>query len=294
MARSILELIGNTPVVEIKKMNPNPEVTLYAKLESLNPGGSVKDRIAKYMIEKAEERGDLKKGKVIVEATSGNTGIGLAMVARVKGYKCKIVMPETMSMERRKALKAYGAELILTSGDKGMDGAIEEAKRLSEDPSYFWIDQFSNSDNPLAHYETTGPEILEQVGRVDMLVAGIGTSGTLMGVGKRLREANPGVEIIGVEPHPDSKIQGLKNFSESEQVPSIFEPEILTGRVYAEDERAFSLARQVAKEEGIFVGISSGAALAEALRRAEKMKQGNIVVIFPDGGDKYLSTDLFE
>ncbi len=293
MARNVLELIGNTPVVRINRMNPNPKVTIYAKLEGFNPGGSVKDRIAKYMIEKAEETGELTKDKIIVEATSGNTGIGLAIVGRIKGYRVQIVMPESMSIERRKVLRAYGVELILTPGEGGVSGAYEEAGKLAKDPKYFMPDQFANPNNVLAHYETTGKEILEQVGRVDVFVAGIGTSGTIMGAGKRLRESNPRVKIIGVEPYRKSKIQGLKCLGEG-FIPAIFNSEMIDDIAKVTDEDAFATARRLAKEEGLFVGMSSGAAMFEAMRRAEMMDGGVLVVIFPDCGEKYLSTELFE
>ncbi|MEW6189650.1 MAG: cysteine synthase A [Actinomycetota bacterium] len=292
MARDVLELIGNTPVVRINRMNPNPKATIYAKLEGFNPGGSVKDRIAKYMIEKAEEIGELTKDKIIVEATSGNTGIGLAFVGRLKGYRVQIVMPESMSIERRKVLRAYGAELILTPSEAGVSGAYEEAGKLAKDPKYFMPDQFANPNNVLAHYETTGKEILEQVGRVDVFVAGIGTSGTIVGVGRRLRENNPKIKIIGVEPYRKSKIQGLKCLGEG-FIPAIFDSEMIDEIAKVTDEDAFATARRLAKEEGLFVGMSSGAAMFEAMRQAQMMNGGVLVVIFPDGGEKYLSTELF-
>ncbi|MDI6891896.1 MAG: cysteine synthase family protein [Actinomycetota bacterium] len=292
MAESILELIGNTPVVKINRMNLNSKVTIYAKLEGFNPGGSVKDRIGKYMIEKAEETGELTRDKIILEATSGNTGIGLAMVATVKGYRCMIVMPESMSIERRKVLRAYGAELVLTPAERGMHGAIVKAEEMAKDTRYFTPSQFANPNNVLAHYETTGEEIVRQVGHVDVFVAGIGTSGTVMGVGKRLREVNPDVKIVGVEPYLNSKIQGLKCLGDG-YVPPIFDRGILTELTNVADDDAFQTARELAKVEGIFAGISSGAAMFEAARQASSMTDGVIVTIFPDGGDRYLSTELF-
>lgn len=288
----ILDLIGNTPVIRIQKLNPNPRVTLYAKLEGFNPGGSVKDRICKYMIEKAEESGELTKDKTILEPTSGNTGIGLAMIGAVKGYRVKILMPETMSVERRKILKSYGAEIILTPGDLGMNGAIDEAQKYAGDPEYFLPDQFSNPNNVLAHYETTGEEIIEQVGQVDVFVTGIGTTGTLMGAGRKLKEANPAVKIIGVEPFQKSKIQGLRNLLDF--VPPIYDAEMLDEKVNVSDEEAFNLARRLIREEGISAGISSGAAMFEAIRQATRLNEGAVVVILPDGADKYLSTELFQ
>jgi len=290
---SILNHIGNTPVVRINKLNPNPGISLYAKLEGFNPGGSVKDRIAKYMIEKAEESGELTRDKIILEPTSGNTGIGLAVVARVKGYRLIVIMPESMSVERRKVLTALGAEIILTPAEQGMNGAIALAHRMTGDcRSYFMPNQFANKNNVLAHYETTGQEIIEQVGKVDVFVAGLGTSGTLMGAGKRLREAYPEVKIICVEPYQNSKIQGLRNLKDF--VPPIFDHSILDRIVNVSDEDAFATARLLAKEEGLFVGISSGAAMFEALNQARNLASGTVVTILPDSGEKYLSTELFE
>jgi len=252
---NVLDLIGNTPVVKIQKLNPNLRVTLYAKLEGFNPGGSVKDRICKYMIEKAEESGELTKAKTILEPTSGNTGIGLAMIGAVKGYRVKILMPETMSVERRKILQSYGAEIILTPGDLGMNGAIEEAQKYAGDRGYFLPNQFANPNNVLAHYETTGQEILEQIGHVSIFVTGIGTTGTLMGAGRRLREADPAVKIVGVEPFQKSKIQGLRNLLDF--VPPIFDVNMMDEKVNVSDDEAFSLARRLIREEGISAGISS-------------------------------------
>ncbi len=292
MAENILELIGNTPIVKINKLNPNPNVTIYGKIEGVNPSGSIKDRVAKYMIEKAEESGELNKDKIILEATSGNTGIGLALISAIKGYKCLIVMPESMSIERRKILRAFGADILLTSAEEKMPGAIKKAEELAKDPKYFATRQFANPNNVLTHYETTGPEILSQVGKVDVFVAGIGTSGTVIGVGKRLKEANPNVKIIGVEPPINSKIQGLKCLEEG-YVPPIYDASVLTEKAVIKDEDAFRTARELAKKEGIFVGISSGVAMFEAMRQASIMDGGIIVTIFPDSGDKYLSTDLF-
>ncbi|HDP70221.1 MAG TPA: cysteine synthase family protein [Actinobacteria bacterium] len=292
MAESILEIIGKTPVVKINKMNPNPNVKIYAKIEGMNPGGSIKDLVAKYMIEKAEESGELTKDKIILEATSGNTGIGLALVSAIKGYKCLIVMPESMTIERRKTLKAYGADLFLTPAEGKMQGAIRKAEELAKDPKYFATHQFANPNNVLAHYEVTGNDILKQVGHVDVFVAGIGTSGTVMGTGKRLKEVNPNVKIVGVEPPVNSKIQGLKCLEEG-YVPPIYDESVMTEKVIIKDEDAFKTARELAKKEGIFVGISSGVAMFEAMRQASMMEKGTIVTIFPDSGDKYLSTDLY-
>lgn len=290
--KDALSLIGNTPLIEIGKMAVTGGGRIFAKLEGFNAGGSVKDRIAMYMIRDAEESGRLTKDKIILEATSGNTGIGLAMVAAIKGYRIRIVMPESMSLERRRLMQAYGAEVILTGAEEGMNGAIKVAEEMSQDDKYFHAHQFANPSNVKAHYETTGPEIVDALGRVDIFVAGIGTGGTLMGVGKFLRERFDGVKIVGVEPCPKSGIQGLKNLDEG-YIPPIFKLEMLSEKASVSDEPAFLTSRRIAREEGLLVGISSGAAMFEALRQAEKAPGGNIVVVLPDRGDKYLSTSLF-
>jgi len=291
---SILQCIGNTPITTID-LNPNPNVTLYAKLEGNNPGGSIKDRIALYMIETAEQTKKLTRDKIILEATSGNTGIGLAMVATAKRYRVKLTMPACVSIERRRILEAFGAELILSPSDQGTDGAIRLAhKILSEDPEkYFMPNQFDNDANVQAHYETTGKEIIEQTGgRITHFVAGMGTTGTLMGVGKRLKEFNSDIKIIGVEPVLHHRIQGLKNMTES-IIPKIFDPNRLDEKCFVNDEEAFDTTRMLATKEGIFVGMSSGAAMHVALRKSSELREGIIVVILPDRGDRYLSTSLF-
>jgi cysteine synthase B len=291
----ILQCIGNTPLASVDGLNPNPKVKLFAKLEGNNPGGSVKDRIALYMIEVAEKEGRLTKDKIILEATSGNTGIGLAMVAAAKKYRVKLTMPACVSMERRKILEAFGAELILSPSEEATDGAIRLAQRLySEEPDgYFMPNQFDNQANVLAHYETTGKEIIEQTaGKITHFVAGMGTTGTLMGVGKRLKEFNKDIKIIGVEPILNHRIQGLKNMSES-IIPKIFDPSILDERYIVNDEEAFDATRMLAVKEGIFVGMSSGAAMNIALRKSSELREGVIVVVLPDRGDRYLSTSLF-
>lgn len=292
---SILDCIGNTPLAEIERINPNPSIRLYAKLEGNNPGGSVKDRIALYMIEEAEKKGILNRDKVILEATSGNTGIGLAMVAASKGYRVKLTMPACVSVERRRILEAFGAELILSPSEEGTDGAIRLAhKILAEAPDrYFMPNQFDNSANIKAHYETTGREIIEQTkGRITHFVAGMGTTGTLMGVGRRLKEFNKDIKIIGVEPRLGHRIQGLKNMTES-IVPKIFDPSMLDERYIVNDDEAFDTTRKLAVKEGIFAGMSSGAAMSIALRKSSELKDVVIVVILPDRGDRYLSTSLF-
>ena len=291
----IIQCIGNTPLASIDGLNPNPRVKLFAKLEGSNPGGSVKDRIALYMIEAAEREGKLTRDKIVLEATSGNTGIGLAMVAAAKKYRVKLTMPACVSMERRKILEAFGAELLLSPSEEGTDGAIRLAHRIySEDSGmYFMPNQFDNQANVLAHYETTGKEIIEQTGgKITHFVAGMGTTGTLMGVGKRLKEFNKDIKIIGVEPVLNHRIQGLKNMSES-IVPKIFDPSLLDERHVINDEEAFDITRMLAVKEGIFVGMSSGAAMHVGLRKSSELREGVIVVILPDRGDRYLSTSLF-
>ena len=292
---SILDCIGNTPIAGLDRINPNPKVRLFAKLEGNNPGGSVKDRIAWYMVKSAEAEGRLTKGSTILEATSGNTGIGLAMVGTARGYKVKLVMPECVSMERRKVLEAFGAELVLSPGNQGTDGAIRLAHKLYDEHrnGYFMPNQFDNEANVKAHYETTGREIYEQTrGEVSVFVAGMGTTGTLMGAGKRLKEMNSSITVLGVEPHLGHKIQGLKNMSEA-IVPKIFNPAALDEKWNVVDDDAFDTTRRLALEEGLFVGMSSGAAMSAAIKKAREMKDGTIVVILPDRGDRYLSTALF-
>ncbi len=291
----VLDSIGNTPLVKLEAINPNPAVTVLAKLEGNNPGGSVKDRIAYCMIRDAEQSGRIRKGDTVLEATSGNTGIGLAMVGAALGYKVVLVMPECVSLERRKILEAFGAELILSPGNQGTDGAIKLAHRtMDENPGrYFMPNQFDNPANVRAHYETTGREIIEQTkGAIDVFVSGMGTTGTLMGAGRRLREYNPGIRIVGVEPLLGHKIQGLKNMQES-IVPKIFNRAFPDEILNVNDEEAFTTTRSLALQEGIFAGMSSGAAVSGALKVAERMKKGTVVVILPDRGDRYLSTALF-
>ena len=288
--KNILNIIGNTPLVRIEKLNPNPKVNIFAKLEGFNPTGSVKDRIALSMIEKAEKEGILTKGKTIIEPTSGNTGIGLAMVAAFKGYKLKIVMPETMSIERRQMIKALGGELILVKKEEWRDGAIKFTKDLiKNNKDFVMLNQYENKANVKAHYEGTAPEIINDVkGKIDIFVAGIGTGGTITGAGKRLKENYPNIKIIGVLPKPEGNIQGLKSIEEG-YIPSILDLNIIDEKFIIEDENAFLMTKKLAQEEGIFVGPSSGAAMYAALKVAEKLKQGNVVVIFPDRGEKYLS-----
>ena len=295
MGDTILDTIGNTPLVEIKKLNSNPGVRVLAKLEYFNPGGSTKDRPALYMIEAAEKSGELTRDKTVIEATSGNTGIGLALVCGVKGYRLMLTMSEAVSVERRKILKARGAEILLTPGHLGTDGAIEEAYRLArEDPGrYFVVDQFNNEANWKSHYHGTAQEIWQQTdGSVTTLVACLGTTGTLMGASRKLKQLNPAIQIVGVEPYLGHKIQGLKNMKEA-YCPEIFEKQRLDKKVNLDDEEAFEMARRLAKTEGLLVGMSSGAAMAAALKEAHELSEGTVVVILPDGGERYLSTSLF-
>jgi cysteine synthase B len=292
---SVIDSIGNTPLVELRNLNSTHKVRLMAKLEGSNPGGSVKDRPALYMIKKAIESGRLVPGKTILEPTSGNTGIALAMIGAALGYKVKLAMPECVSVERRRTIEAFGAEIELTPGKRSTDGAIIRAhKILEENPDqYFMPNQFDNENNVVAHYETTGPEIFKQTkGEVDVFVAGMGTTGTLMGVSKYLRKRKPSVKIIGVEPTENHSIQGLKNLHES-IVPRIFKSSALDDEITVTDDEAFETTRLLATKEGLFVGMSSGAAVAGALKVAKGMKSGTVVVLLPDRGDRYLSTSLF-
>ena len=292
---SVIDSIGNTPLIEMNNLNGNPRVRLMAKLEGSNPGGSVKDRPAYYMLKKAIESGDLFPGKTIIEPTSGNTGIALAMIGAAMGYRVELTMPECVSVERQRAIEAFGAVIVLTPGDKATDGAIIRAHQiLQENPDqYYMPNQFDNENNVLAHYETTGPEILAQTnGEVDVFVAGLGTTGTLMGVSKYLKERKPSARIVGIEPELDHKIQGLKNMQES-IVPRIFQKDALDDQLTISDEEAFENTRLLATREGLFVGMSSGAALAGALKVAREMDSGTLVVLLPDRGDRYLSTCLF-
>lgn len=293
--KDILATIGNTPLLELKNLNVSSGIKIFVKVEGFNPGGSIKDRPALYMLTKAEENGKLTKDKTVLEPTSGNTGIAIAMIGAMKGYRVTLTMPECVSIERRRILEAYGANVVLTPGEKGTDGAIIEAhKMVKESPGlYFMPNQFENENNPLAHYETTGPEVFEQTkGEIDYFVAGMGTTGTLMGISKYFKENKPEVKIIGVEPTLGHRIQGLKNMAEA-IMPKIYCPDLLDDKVTVEDDDAYEMARYLVRSEGLFCGMSSGAALVGALNLAKKIKNGIIVVILPDRGERYLSTTLF-
>ena len=299
-------LIGKTPLVELANIERNLglKAKILAKLEFFNPGGSIKDRVAKAMINDAESKGILNKNSVIIEPTSGNTGIGLALVAAARGYKAIIVMPDTMSVERQKLMKAYGAELVLTDGRLGMKGAIEKAEELkSHLPESIIAGQFTNPANPQAHFDTTGPEIYEDTdGKVDIFVAGVGTGGTITGTGRFLKSKNANIEIVGIEPDTSAVLSGKEAGAHKLQgigagfVPEVLDTEILDKILTVSEEDAYKAARLIGKSEGILVGISSGAALSAAIELAklEENNGKNIVVILPDTGDRYLSTDLFD
>lgn len=294
---SITSAIGNTPLIELTRLSHmQSNVRIFGKLEGANPGGSIKDRPAHYMIRNAEESGELMPGQTILEATSGNTGIALAMIGAAKGYHVKLCMPECVSVERQQILKALGAEIVLTPAQERTDGAIRRAQKLLESAPeiYYMPNQFENYSNVLAHYETTGPEILAQTdGQVDVVVAGMGTTGTLMGLQAFFAERKPQVRIVGVEPITGHTIQGLKNMTES-IVPGIYDPDALDDKITVDDEEAFETTCRLAVQVGVFAGMSSGAAVAGALRIARKTTHKIVVVILPDRGDRYLSTMLFK
>jgi cysteine synthase B len=288
--QSVLELIGNTPLVAVSQLSPNPDVEIYAKLEGQNPGGSSKDRIALKMIELAERDGVLRPGATILEPSSGNTGIGLALVAKLRGYHLRIVMPENVSVERRQLLEIFGADVTLSPGEEGSNGAIRLAEKLvADEPSYVFLFQYGNPANPLAHYEHTGPEIMRDCPDVDVFVAGLGTSGTLMGVGRYLKEQNPGAKVVAVEPPAGELVQGLRNLDDG-FVPPIFAPDVLDRKFIVRPRESIEWTRRLLDECGIFAGISSGAAVAGAAKMAATMERGTVVTLLPDGGWKYLSS----
>jgi len=293
---NILEAIGNTQMVKINNLIKKDKITIYAKLEGVNPGGSIKDRIALNMLNQAIEDGELTKDKIIIEATSGNTGIGLAMIAAIKGYKLQVVMSSAVSIERQKMMKAFGAEIILTPGELGTDGAIMKTNELIKNSpeKYFNPNQYSNKYNKLAHYEATAEEIWKQTdGQITHFVSSIGTSGTIMGVGKKLKEKNKDIKIIEAHPVLGHYIQGLKNMNEA-IVPELYDQTKIDQSILVESELAFEIARELALKEGLLVGMSSGAAMKAAIQIAEEIDEGIIIVIFPDRGEKYLSTNLFK
>ena len=292
--KNILDTIGNTPLVELTGFRTKKGVRIFAKLEGANPTGSLKDRIAKYMIEQAEANGVLTHEKVILEPTSGNTGISLAMIAKIKNYKLKVVIPENVSLERVHLLRAFGADIVFSDGTKGTNGSIVLAQEMAKkDSRYFMPYQYGNEANPKAHYETTGEEILQALPDTDVFIAGLGTGGTLMGVGRKLKEHNPKVRLVAVVPHPDDIIQGLRNLDEG-FIPPIIDVSFLDSRILIESKEAFQSTKDLLNQEGIFAGISSGAVLSCAIKVARQMDKGNIVCLFADGGWKYLSTRLWD
>ena len=290
--RDLADAIGHTPLVELPRFSPRPGVRIFAKLEGANPTGSVKDRIARQMLDSAVRDGLMTPDKILLEPTSGNTGISLAMLCQIHGYQMKAVMPESVSPERRTLLELFGAEVELTDGTRGSNGSIARATELARDPRYFMPYQYGNENNVLAHYETTGPEIIADLPDVDFFVAGLGTGGTLMGVGRRLKEHNPRIKIVAGEPHPGEQVQGLRNLSEG-FIPPILDLEMLDRKIMIHGDNSLRMTRELTRREGIFAGISSGAALQVALRVANDLERGNIVVLLADGGWKYLSTGLW-
>ena len=288
----IIHTIGKTPMVELRHLSPNPDVRLYAKLEGWNPTGSVKDRIVKHMIQHAERDGLIVPGDTVIEASTGNTGIALAMIGRAMGYHARIVMPENVYPEIPRALAVYGAEVHWVPTEAGVTGAMDVARKMAADERAFMLDQFCNPHNARAHYVWTGPEILEDVPEVDVLVAGLGTGGTLMGTGQRLKEANPATRVIAVEPHPGNQLQGLKSLADG-FIPPILDLSLLDGKILVRSGSAFRGARLLMQREGIFGGVSSGAVLHAALKFAGRIRKGTIVMVFADSGWKYLETNLW-
>ncbi len=294
MTGSILDTIGNTPLIELKRLQPKPGVRLFAKLEGQNPTGSVKDRIALLMVENAEADGTLGDGRIILEPSSGNTGVSLAMVAQYKGYDVTVVLPDNVTEERQVLIESFGAKVVFSEGRHGTNGAIEVAQQMAEkEPDkYVMLYQYGNEANPRAHYDGTGEEIVRQLPDVDVFVAGLGTGGTLTGVGRRLKEHNPDARIIAVVPHPEERIQGLRSLEDG-FIPPILDTTVLDGQFIITSRESFEKTRELLQMESIFAGISSGAVLACAQRLAERMDNGNIVCLFADGGWKYLSTGLW-
>ena len=291
--RTILDAIGNTPLVELPNLSPKAGVRLFAKLEGNNPTGSLKDRIARGMLLEAEATGKLTHDRVILEPTSGNTGLSLAMIGRLKGYRVEVVLPENVSSERVQMLQAYGAHIHFSDGAMGSNGAVVRAQEIvAQDSRYFMLNQYGNEANPLAHYQGTGEEIIRDLPDVDIFVAGLGTGGTLMGVGRRLKEHNPQVKVIAAAPQPSYLIDGLRSLEDG-FIPPILDISLLDGRIMVTDTESFRMTRSLLLQEGIFAGISSGAVVACALRVAQRMERGNIVCLLADGGWKYLSSGLW-
>jgi cysteine synthase B len=288
----LVQTIGQTPIVELRHLTPKPDVRLFAKLEGWNPTGSVKDRIVRHMLVHAERDGTIVPGDTVIEASTGNTGIALAMIGRALGYRAKIVMPENVWPEIPRALEVYGAEVHWVPAESGVTGAMDVARKMAAAERRFMLDQFCNEHNARAHYVWTGAEILEDVPQVDIFVAGLGTGGTLMGTGRRLKEANPSTKVIAVEPHPGNQLQGLKSLADG-FIPPILDLKFLDGKMLVRSGHAFRAARLLMEREGIFGGISAGAVLHAGLRFAERIERGNIVMIFADSGWKYLETNLW-
>lgn len=290
---SMLDLIGNTPLVELQRLSPSPAVRFFAKLEGQNPTGSVKDRIARAMIEAAERDGRLTPGCTILEPTSGNTGVSLAFVAKLKGYNVKVVMPDNMSPERTQLLRAYGAQIEYSDGVKGTNGSIVVAQEMAAaDPDLILIYQYGNEANPSAHYETTGPEILRDLPEIDVFVAGLGTGGTLTGTARYLKEHKPDVKVTAAAPHPGDRVQGLRSLDEG-FIPPVLDQSLLDGRIVVDSKNSFAATKELMEQEGIFSGVSGGAVLRAAQRVGSRMERGNVVLLLADGGWKYLSTDLW-
>ena len=293
LGTSLLDLVGDTPIVEISALSPRPGVRIYAKLEGQNPTGSVKDRIAKFMVEAAESDGRLRPGQTILEPTSGNTGISLALIGRLREYPVKVVMPDAVSEERTELLRALGAEIIYSPGELGSNGAVAMAQKIAaEHPDWYMPFQYENEENPRAHYETTAPEIIADVPELDVFVAGLGTGGTLTGVGRRLKEYNPGVRVVAAAPHPGDLVQGLRSMEDG-YIPPVFDETVLDGRIVVDSANSFRATKELTDRTGIFAGVSSGAVVRAAQRVAERMDEGQIVCLLADGGWKYLSTSLW-
>ncbi|MEX2372338.1 MAG: cysteine synthase family protein [Dehalococcoidia bacterium] len=292
-ANSLIDLIGNTPLVDISAMSPNPRVEIWAKLEGENPTGSVKDRIARQMVEHAEGEGLLHRGSTILEPSSGNTGIALAMIGSLRGYHVKIVMPDAVSPERVQLLRAFGAEIIFSPGDLGSNGAVRRATQIrDEHPDWVMLFQYENEMNPRAHYETTAPEIIDDLPDLDVFVAGLGTGGTLTGVGRRLKEHNPAIRVVAAAPHPGDLVQGLRALEDG-YIPPVFDDTVLDGRIVVDSATSFAVTKELTQKTGVFAGISSGSVVRTAQRTAERMESGKIVCLLADGGWKYLSTGLW-
>ncbi len=290
---STLDMVGNTPLVEIAPLSPKPSVHVYVKLEGQNPTGSVKDRIAKYMVEAAERDGRLKPGQTILEPTSGNTGIALALIGQLKGYPVKVVMPDAVSEERIELLRAFGAEVIFSPGNLGTNGSVQMAREVAaQHPDWYMPFQYENDENPRAHYETTAPEVLADLPQVTHFVAGLGTGGTLTGVGRRLKEHDPAIRIIAAAPHPGDLVQGLRSLEEG-YIPPVFDERVLDGRIVVDSATSFRVAKDLTQKTGVFAGISSGAVVRAAQRLAERLDEGHIVCLLADGGWKYLSSHLW-